>query len=878
MDNFARVAFKGTFRSYQQQILDHAKPHLQDKKIHIVAAPGSGKTILGLELIRMLNQPTLIFSPSITIREQWKERFSHYFLNEEDDVNRYVSSSLLEFKLITTATYQSLHSAIHKIIDQEEDEDGVVKVDFSQYDVVKAAKKKGILTICLDEAHHLRSEWQKSLEAFIKLLGSEVTIISLTATPPYDASPSEWEKYISLCGTIDEEISVPELVMQNTLCPHQDYIYFNYPTEEELAVIKDYRFKVNNAVNEIINSSFFHALIIDLINKFKQELEFILDNPQSFVAICTLASLTPYHVPNKLVKLITINGKLPTFTLQYGEIGLQFIFEHPEFFINHEEIKKVLTHYDLIERKKVCLVTNQQVTKTLVSSVGKLKSIEAIVKTEYQSLQDNLRMLILTDYIKKDLVKYIGMSSSLNVVSTVSVFEKIRRQSLVEKIGVLSGTLVILPASSIPKLEEMAEANDVTFNSKEINNTNYYEITFKSNNKLKVSLISELFALGYLNILIGTKSLLGEGWDSPCINSLILANFVGSFMLSNQMRGRAIRIDKNAPNKVANIWHLVTIVPNVMHPEMSSLHLMNDLISDDYETLRRRFECFMGPSYEHAQIESGIERISIIKPPYDEKGIQAINEQMLVRAIKRDDVKEQWTQANVLNTNIYEETVIPKKIIPKSANFFNWVANAILMVITYLLASILDRSGNYQPLIYFIIACISIIIIMLTIIILRFISPKGTLKTLSNCMLKTLKDLEVIESKKAKVKVESQDVANINLNVHLENASLREQNLFASLIKEMLSPIKNPRYLFIKKRFGFYSYRHSFNCPSVIDKNKTNAKTLEQHLKLCGGSYQLVYTRNEKGRKLLLKCRRKSITNINATYIGRHKKTISKYN
>ena len=34
-------------------------------------------------------------------------------------------------------------------------------------------------------------------------------------------------------GEIDEEITVPELVKEGSLCPHQDYVYFNYPTKEE---------------------------------------------------------------------------------------------------------------------------------------------------------------------------------------------------------------------------------------------------------------------------------------------------------------------------------------------------------------------------------------------------------------------------------------------------------------------------------------------------------------------------------------------------------------------------------------------------------------------------------------------------------------------
>lgn len=62
MDVFEGVKFKGTFRSYQQKVLDHSAKYLADGKINVVAAPGSGKTILGLELIRRLGKPAVIFS------------------------------------------------------------------------------------------------------------------------------------------------------------------------------------------------------------------------------------------------------------------------------------------------------------------------------------------------------------------------------------------------------------------------------------------------------------------------------------------------------------------------------------------------------------------------------------------------------------------------------------------------------------------------------------------------------------------------------------------------------------------------------------------------------------------------------------------------
>ncbi|MFV0414551.1 MAG: DEAD/DEAH box helicase family protein [Oscillospiraceae bacterium] len=65
---FEGIVFKGEFRPYQQQVLGSLAAHRQDGRVHIVAPPGSGKTVLGLELIRRLGGPALILSPTVLIQ------------------------------------------------------------------------------------------------------------------------------------------------------------------------------------------------------------------------------------------------------------------------------------------------------------------------------------------------------------------------------------------------------------------------------------------------------------------------------------------------------------------------------------------------------------------------------------------------------------------------------------------------------------------------------------------------------------------------------------------------------------------------------------------------------------------------------------------
>lgn len=110
------LKFKGTWRNYQQRVLNRFEDYKSDGKIHIVAAPGSGKTTLGIELIRRLDQPALILVPTITIRQQWIERIKEAFLNEGVDASLYLSEDLKDLKLITVSTYQAIHSAMLSLI------------------------------------------------------------------------------------------------------------------------------------------------------------------------------------------------------------------------------------------------------------------------------------------------------------------------------------------------------------------------------------------------------------------------------------------------------------------------------------------------------------------------------------------------------------------------------------------------------------------------------------------------------------------------------------------------------------------------------------------------------------------------------------------
>lgn len=194
------IKFKYSWRKYQQRVLDELQDHLTDEHLHVVAPPGSGKTILGLEVALRINKPTLILAPTIAIRNQWIQRFCELFLQTTQTPD-WISRDIRNPKFMTVVTYQGLHSACNNLRleeNDEEDEDeteqngnGNGKVTSVNLDtIVNGLKLQNIKTIVVDEAHHLKNEWWQTLTEVKKRI--KPMIVGLTATPPYDVTATEW--------------------------------------------------------------------------------------------------------------------------------------------------------------------------------------------------------------------------------------------------------------------------------------------------------------------------------------------------------------------------------------------------------------------------------------------------------------------------------------------------------------------------------------------------------------------------------------------------------------------------------------------------------------------------------------------------------------
>ena len=881
------LEFHGTWRSYQARVLQNVSRYLSDDKIHIVAAPGSGKTTLGIELIKRLNANTLILAPSITIREQWAARIQEAFLCDGYALEDYVSLSLKQPKAITVATYQALHSAMTRFCGTETPGEDTAptdseEVDYSDFDLVRTMKNANIELLCLDECHHLRSEWWKSLEAFQSQLSSLKTI-SLTATPPYDSTPAMWTRYMNMCGDIDEEITIPELVKEGSLCPHQDYVYFNYPTTAETKEIQNFEERSSQMLQSLMQDSQLLTVIEThkgLNGQISDDL--LLDDPEYLEAILIYLQSKHTAFPARLQRLLGTK-KLPAMGAKWMERLLQgFLYDDSDSYLCDKVYREMLIDQlksqGLIEKKKVILTKSAAVEKLLTNSLGKANSIRDIVFSEYDSMGSSLRLLILTDYIRKEYEKAIGNpEATIASLGVLPFFEMLRRENEKQhkaiRLGVLCGSVVIIPAEAKETLLQQTDAKiKLTFSAiGSLSENDYLKVTATGDAHALTAAVTAIFAQGAMQVLIGTKSLLGEGWDSPCINSLILASFVGSFMLSNQMRGRAIRVWKEDPNKTSNIWHLVCLKPRKevqQNPE--------DTTSEDYTLLCRRMEQFLGLHYTEDTIENGIDRLSIIRPPFTKSNAASMNRKMLALSQKRSELKDRWMRSlavydkmEVVNTN-----EIPDKYV---TSVLFWDAlRALLLTSALLLVGLIFALGTgfasrsaVSGVIGFFMALYAGGVLLTAFPKLFMLgSPLRRLKAFGNGILKALETQNFLEEPHCKV-VSGTSGSDHHV-IFLSGGSGRDKALFAQCVNDFFDAVDNQRYLLVSpKRFrglnGFYVV------PECFSKRKEDAQLFAKCMKPYIGAYDVVYTRNEKGRAILLEGKIKALANREERCIRRKK-------
>jgi hypothetical protein len=372
-------------------------------------------------------------------------------------------------------------------------------------------------------------------------------------------------------------------------------------------------------------------------------------------------------------------------------------------------------------------------------------------------------------------------------------------------------------------------------------------------------------------VLVGTRSLLGEGWDAPCINSLVLASFVGSFVLTNQMRGRAIRTDREDKNKVASIWHLVCITN-------SSYSGIADL-----QGLQRRFKTFVGLNSHGKKIENGLSRMRLTYM-YDDLfnsrlfSADRSNRDMVARLQNISKISTDWQQ--VIHSG-GESRVVPVVRAPSIKTFQHYhfkntlkyfvlesVAGATAVsfaVAPNILSSLLQQD-------------VSVVIKWVSItlgagffwflprffkslkLLLKHASVSGSLYQIALALKNSMVSIKLLPADKS-VSVFVINDSMGGFDIGLKGGSFYQQSLFADSLDEILNEIQNPRYLVTRSEYGLLGKKTDYHAvPAVFAAKKNRAQIFYTEWQRYLGQSELVYTRIEEGRLLLLRARARSFS------------------
>lgn len=395
------------FRPFQKEILLKIKIKLQagERQLHIVSPPGTGKTLIGLELVEYIGLPAIVLCPNTTIQAQWPEKADRFIMDTDS------LSEKLPDDLPLVSTHPDIRSPVialtYQLFSARENKTKDAERIFTEL------ISSGYKTLVFDECHHLTNLWADIILVFLEK-HRDSFIIGLTATPPIDRSHKEQTKFLDIVGDVDAEVPLPAVIRDGLLTPFQDLARFVVPTERESRFIQ-HRFE---AIDEIISLFMNPPEGIDSLSMWVEErmlspqwrgktyddfIHLSVKAPSFAIALCRFFRSRGLALPKEVIE----PEEIPQ-PLGIKDIALlveDYVQDHL-LTLQTKEAKelahKALTTMKLFgfeyENKKL-IQRDSPVSRVLAFSGAKLAAMRDILIREKEFMADELRVLVLTDFI-----------------------------------------------------------------------------------------------------------------------------------------------------------------------------------------------------------------------------------------------------------------------------------------------------------------------------------------------------------------------------------------------------------------------------------------------------------------------------------------------
>ncbi|HET8756151.1 MAG TPA: DEAD/DEAH box helicase family protein, partial [Solirubrobacteraceae bacterium] len=706
MPLFDDLSFGGTWRRYQNAAVaaferDRAAGR---RRTHLIAPPGSGKTLLGVEIVRRIGRRALVLTPNSAIQMQWPRTVRRF--GSAADVARtagpepafpiavmtYQSLCQLDdpdaaIRQVAAARWATDRAAATGVEFEEAEREGLsyegaaaerraaeiaritaavkreiargehAEVELAELlsesarkriDAFKAAR---IGTIVLDECHHLASMWGYVVRAVLdELRDDDVHVVGLTATPPGDLTGPEEELYAELLGPVDFVVPTPAVVREGHLAPFQELAWLTEPLDSERAWLAEHDTRFKELVTALHDDAegplSFPGWVITRLRERRRTADdetqqswedFQHSRPElaragvRFLASAGLA--LPAGAPHG--EAYRRPPDLDDWLVLLEDYALRCLHASPdpEAGDRYAAVAAALSELGFRLTRRGIRRGTSEVDRLLTGSQAKALGLVEVLAAEMESRGDALRALVLCDaelaQAKPDAqlggvldpaagtarhaLMAVGADSRTAPLRPLVVSGRGLR-CLPQDADVLLAALV-QQAEEHLALPEWEAAPDGVLISLRSSGAEWVPRAW-------VELATRVLESGVCGALIGTRALLGEGWDCPMVNCLVDLTVAATGVSVQQMRGRSLRLNPDEPDKVASNWDIVCVAGDLVRG------------SADYERFVRKHlhlyapaddgEIEAGPSHVHAELGP------FAPPPAERLG--ALNRAMLERA------------------------------------------------------------------------------------------------------------------------------------------------------------------------------------------------------------------------------------------------------
>ncbi len=689
---FDQFKFRLPFYDFQSSLVLQIKKHFdKNHSFLLVSPPGSGKTIVGLALVRELGKHALILTPNLAVLGSWLERAAMFFdpIDANLKVQHVIGKEKGFLRPITIMTYQKLNQELRsqgmerkKRSPKKKSKGGQASKNKPQKNktskkdtesiinheppsLLERLKAHDIGLIILDEAHRLTQQWGDDVRKLLRYLPN-AKVLGLTATPPEKMN----EDFQKIFPRIDADIPRHLLVREGILVPYQDLVQIvSLPRDTEDPSkneshdrhqqalddpLKRFKLECHQELNDL------ERYLQEMIDAFVKACAIILKIPKTFLKRRYVTKVTrsfdarPLLLPR--LTALTSAGQNPfqldnedsnklwnQFENLLGEIGDVLIKGmKPESLTKNKELTAAI--------EKLVAMTNYKKHQSMDKFLQdfrwlcwnlkvKLYHVLDVLRYEYRLMGDSIRAMIILD--QENLPSRYSLPIK-GIHGAIGAFESlVTTDPFIDELDpiMVTGKTILVDDDLAEKFlhqsriwAEQQQLN-VEFYMRRLVSKKYAVIGGKGSDwstDTYTRYITWLFEQGITKCLVGTRFLLGEGWDSLTLNTLLDLTTIAAETTVNQVKGRALRKDPNNPDKVTNIWEFIT------HPRLTPHS------HEEYNMFVRKHENYWGID-EKGNIRNGVARIdSRLRPKGLRTKAKTINARSLQKARDRLRAKKLW--------------------------------------------------------------------------------------------------------------------------------------------------------------------------------------------------------------------------------------------